>query len=137
VRFSIPRFGRPIDGVLREPLAGVFGDRVAQVRLHRGPIARVLAAWLGADAFVLGCRIFLSTPASRRIEARLPGSLSLLAHEIAHAEQYVRHGTFGFLARYAAEYLRGRLAGQAHREAYRSISFERAAEKAARPFRRV
>lgn len=49
----------------------------------------------------------------------------LLRHELAHVAQWRRLGVPGFLARYLGAYMRGRLAGRTHREAYRAIPLER------------
>jgi hypothetical protein len=38
--------------------------------------------------------------------------------------QYARHGVVGFLARYVTDYVRGRIRGLTHREAYLAIPFE-------------
>ena len=59
-------------------------------------------------------------------------SVRLLRHELEHVEQYRRHGVAGFLRRYLAAYLRGRLRGYGHWGAYRRIAFEAAAEWRAR-----
>lgn len=59
-------------------------------------------------------------------------SVRLLRHELEHVEQYRRHGVAGFLRRYLAAYLRGRLRGYGHWGAYRRIPFEASAEWRAR-----
>lgn len=57
-------------------------------------------------------------------------AIELLAHELTHVRQYRRYGMAAFLGRYLGEYLRARLTGAPHVEAYRRISFEREAESA-------
>lgn len=59
------------------------------------------------------------------------GRRTLLAHELAHVEQYARLGTIRFLRRYVGEYLvnLGRL--HSHRRAYLAISLEAEARAAA------
>ena len=59
-------------------------------------------------------------------------AIELLAHELTHVRQYGRYGMAAFLGRYLGEYLRARLAGAPHTEAYRRISFEREAESTSR-----
>ena len=59
-------------------------------------------------------------------------SVRLLRHELEHVEQYRRHGIAGFLRKYLAAYLRGRLRGYGHWGAYRRIPFEASAEWRAR-----
>jgi len=56
----------------------------------------------------------------------------LLRHELEHVAQYRRFGFLGFLRRYLAAYLGGRLRGYGHRSAYRRIPFEASAEWRAR-----
>ncbi len=50
--------------------------------------------------------------------------LALIAHEIAHCQQYRRHGAWRFRARYLASYFKNRLRGMNHLKAYRNIPFE-------------
>lgn len=50
--------------------------------------------------------------------------LALLAHEIAHCQQYDRYGTWRFRARYLGEYFKHRRRGMNHVAAYWNISFE-------------
>ena len=51
----------------------------------------------------------------------------LLAHELVHVRQWRELGALRFLWRYLGAYLRGRLAGLGHRDAYAAIPFEREA----------
>jgi hypothetical protein len=48
----------------------------------------------------------------------------LIAHELVHVQQWREHGALPFLARYLADYARGRLRGQPHWTAYAAIPFE-------------
>jgi len=105
---------------------------VRHARLHIGWFARVLTSVAGASAIVFGRRIFLAASAASTCGADAPAAAELLAHELAHVRQYRRYGMAAFLGRYVGEYLRSRLAGASHRDAYRGISFEREAERAAR-----
>jgi len=86
-------------------------------------------------AIVFGRRVFLGTEAEREVSAEGPAAAELLAHELVHVRQYRRLGAAAFLGHYVGEYLRGRLAGASHAEAYRAISFEREAEEEATGFR--
>jgi Domain of unknown function (DUF4157) len=79
--------------------------------------------------------VYLGTEAERKVSAEGPAAAELLAHELVHVRQYHRLGAAAFLGYYVGEYLRGRLAGASHAEAYRAISFEREAEAAASDFR--
>lgn len=55
----------------------------------------------------------------------------LLAHEMAHVRQWAELGSVGFLWRYLGGYLRGRVRGLSHQEAYRGITLEQEAESEA------
>ena len=70
---------------------------------------------LGVEAVTLGHHIFYVGFNPRA---------ALRRHEEKHVEQYEEHGFIGFLIKYFIEYLRGRLKGLGHWEAYREISFE-------------
>ena len=50
--------------------------------------------------------------------------LALLAHEIAHCQQYDRYGAWRFRVRYLSEYFKYRRRGMNHATAYWHISFE-------------
>jgi uncharacterized protein DUF4157 len=112
---------------------GEFELEVRRARLHAGLLARLLTTLAGANAIVFGRRIFLTPHAREAIEQDAAAGRRLLAHELTHVRQYRRYGMAAFLGRYVGEYLRARLAGASHRDAYLSISFERDAEKASRP----
>jgi hypothetical protein len=100
-------------------------------RLDSGLLARFAARLLNADAFVLGRRIFLSRDAAAEIVSGSERGSRILAHELEHVRQYVRHGIAPFLLRYTADYVRARFSGASHGEAYLSIAFEREAFLAA------
>jgi hypothetical protein len=51
----------------------------------------------------------------------------LLAHELVHVRQWRELGAVRFLWRYLSAYVRGRLHGLGHRDAYTAIPFEREA----------
>ena len=55
---------------------------------------------------------------------------SLLNHESKHLEQAKRAYILGFYIRYLYEYIKGRLSGLRHRQAYLNISYEKEARKA-------
>ena len=100
------------------------------IRLDSGLLARTAAWLLRADAFVLRRRIFLSRDAAAEIASGSERGSRILAHELEHVRQYDRHGVAGFLVRYAADYVRARLSGASHAEAYLAIGFEREAFRA-------
>ena len=49
---------------------------------------------------------------------------ALLHHELVHVRQWREQGVLGFLTRYLSAYLRGRLRGLGHWDAYRGIPAE-------------
>jgi hypothetical protein len=66
------------------------------------------------------------------VRTRAASNRHLLRHELIHVEQFRRHGFVGFLRRYVTDYLRLRLRGYNHRNAYLRIPFEIEAEWKAR-----
>jgi hypothetical protein len=49
---------------------------------------------------------------------------SLIIHEVVHVSQWREEGYFRFARRYLGDYLRGRLRGMSHGDAYRAIGYE-------------
>lgn len=88
----------------------------------------------GVAGITLGRRVYLDPSV-----AALPREqvVAILHHEIVHVNQYRRHGIFGFIARYAFEYLRNRLRGMSALDAYREISFEKEAMAEELPIERA
>ena len=56
----------------------------------------------------------------------------LIVHELMHVEQVRRQGPLTHSIRYVSDYLRGRLSGLRHWDAYRAVRFEEEARAAAR-----
>ena len=100
-------------------------------RWETGPLARTATRLARADAMVLGRRILLSQSALQTLDSGGEEAVRLVAHELAHVEQYRRVGLAGFLLRYAGDYVLSRLRGASHAVAYRSIAFEREAQRLA------
>ena len=88
------------------------------IRLREGIPRYVIGEPLG---YVEGRTIYLRKGA---FQPDTTDGLALLAHEIAHCQQYERVGTLRFLARYAWAYCRNRLRGMNHDAAYQNIPFE-------------
>ena len=59
-------------------------------------------------------------------------SSRLRKHEYEHIKQYQESGVVGFLVKYIWEYIKNRIKGLNHYEAYYNISYEVKARKAAR-----
>lgn len=82
--------------------------------------------WIGpVKAMSLPRRIYVTQEIFDKIIAG--NARRLLAHESAHIEQWKQYGRVGFLARYLTDYVRNRLRGLPHTEAYRAIPFEKEA----------
>lgn len=88
------------------------------LRLVGGPVPP------GAAAITLGRLI--------SVRARSAGNERLLRHELVHVEQWKRLGFVGFGRRYLGAYLRWRVHGHGHLDAYRRIPLEVEAEWRAR-----
>ena len=108
-------------------LLGASGDAVI---LDAGPAGRLLVWLCRAEAVTVGRSVFFSRRGWLELERRSRKGLVLLAHELAHVDQYRRRGLLAFLAAYLGEYLEGRRRSLSHRQAYLEISFEREARLA-------
>ena len=62
------------------------------------------------------------------VRRRAAQNEQLLRHELVHVEQWRRFGVVGFLRRYLGAYVRWRLRGHSHWDAYRRIPLEVEAE---------
>ena len=99
-------------------------------RLYAGAFSRLVTRLLGAEAVTFGTCVLLSRAAAHEVRQGTEYGRRLLAHELAHVEQYAREGFVPFLARYLASYVRGRARGLSHAEAYAAIPYEREAARA-------
>jgi hypothetical protein len=94
------------------------GFDLRRVRIHEGIPRYVVGRPIGyADRD----HIYFA-PGAYRVDT--VAGLALIAHELAHCRQYGRYGTWRFRARYLAAYLKNRLRGMNHPQAYRNIPFE-------------
>jgi hypothetical protein len=123
--------------------SGVDADRLAQVCPRVNPAkvkVREAPWWLmrlwpkGISAMATPWALY-ATPqvidrCRRGCEPRRNGAL--IVHELMHLEQLAREGTLRHIVRYVADYLRGRLRGLGHWDAYRSVGFEEEARAASR-----
>ena len=98
-----------------------------------GPLASGVTHLLGASAVTFGTRIFLSFGASAEIARGTEDGRRIVAHELAHVEQYARDGFVPFLWRYIGDYFAGRFRGLSHLDAYAAIPYEREAQRAEEP----
>jgi len=103
--------------IFPERLTSAIAETRAKIRLG---YPWWLRPFLAGDviAITLGRRIFLR---GAMTGAKLE---KLLRHELVHVRQVNRHGLLGFLARYAAEFVRHWWRVRDVNRAYRLISFE-------------
>lgn len=103
-------------------LPGVPLDRVA---FRRMPSALEWLIGDRASAITIGYTVFIR---SDIINAVAAGAMpELTAHELVHVRQWREQGAVRFLWRYVSEYLRLRMLGLGHDDAYRRIGAEWAA----------
>jgi hypothetical protein len=74
----------PLDGQVRNRLAGVLEMRIPSVKIYTNPAADQVAQQYGADAVTFGRSILFRTG---RYEPETPRGLGLLGHELTHAAQ--------------------------------------------------
>ena len=128
---SAHRQGEPLSPLLRTQLGKYFpGLDLDSVRLHQGIPRYVPGRPAG---YVSRQKIFLAQGVLQFADAEF---LALVAHELVHVRQYRELGPWRFRWAYLREYLVGRLRGQDHIAAYRSISFEHAAREVEERVRR-
>jgi hypothetical protein len=48
----------------------------------------------------------------------------LVVHELVHVRQWIESGPLRFLLRYVGDYVRGRIGGRSHSDAYMAIRYE-------------
>jgi hypothetical protein len=115
----------------------ILGTPRGRITLWGTAPARLIARSCSAEAVTFGRSVLFSSRGWRSLENGSGAGLALLAHEAAHVAQYQRLGTATFLWAYVWEYLRGRLQGLSHQQAYSEISFEREARRVEREARRL
>jgi hypothetical protein len=87
------------------------------------PAPRWLARVWGSDISAMTVRTTIYVRSS--LLAGDPATLGpLIVHELVHVRQWTQLGTPRFLWRYVSGYLRGRLTGLSHPDAYRAIPLE-------------
>jgi hypothetical protein len=118
-------------GLLRDVMPRVDPDRV---RLRVAPSWFVWLWAKGIAAVTTPWGVYVH-PNVRERFAIVPADRSLgllMVHELMHVEQLARLGTVRHSARYAFDYVRGRLRRRGHWEAYRQVQLEVEARGAAR-----
>ena len=98
---------------------------ISGVSIRMMPYWMQMALGTSVAAITLGNNIFA---AKDRYEAVVSGkNPGLVVHELVHVDQWRREGSVAFVSRYVSEYVRNRMIGLDHRNAYRAIGFEVAA----------
>jgi hypothetical protein len=89
---------------LEEFFREYFGDeklKLPEIQIYGRRGARLLTRLLSVDGITFGRHIFITPRHLRRGEdKRLYAPRELIAHEITHTLQYLRHGTFKFFYLY-------------------------------------
>jgi Domain of unknown function (DUF4157) len=110
--------------VLAAEGAGLLGTGLPYDRASLWPMPRMVHAIVGSRvaAITLGSRIYVDRA---RLEGLVRGEdPELLAHELIHVAQWRRDGVVAFLSTYIRDYVRLRILGLSHAEAYRRIGYE-------------
>jgi hypothetical protein len=99
-------------------------------------VASKLFRWFwfeGIAAVALPTGIFVQPAVMERFRAGAEPERSgrLIVHELMHIEQWRRLGAFRHVSQYVGDYLRQRLSGIGHWEAYRAIRLEQEAREVA------
>jgi hypothetical protein len=93
---------------LEEFFREYFGDenlKLPEIQIYGRSGSRLLTKLLSVDGITFGRHIFITPRCLRRREdERLYAPRELIAHEIAHTAQYLRHGTFKFFYSYLKGY---------------------------------
>lgn len=116
------RFDSP---ALRVRLLPTYPETVV-VRPFPGGVRRLWPSWVGAVTLPWGIYV---RPDLLDGDPEALGRL--LCHELVHVRQWKTLGALGFLRRYLSDYLRGRLRGLSHRQAYQAIGLELEAARVA------
>jgi hypothetical protein len=122
--------------------AGVDLDAVRDLMPHVDPAAvtvKVAPRWLrkvwfkGVTAMTLPSGIYVQPAVMDHFRAGAEPQRwgRLIVHELMHAEQWRRLGVIRHTTQYLGDYLRGRLRGRRHADAYREIRLEAEARQAA------
>lgn len=106
------------------------GLRLPEIRVHAGPLARLLTALNGISGITFGRHVFVS-PAlvGRDAKGRPVLNGRLLVHEAAHVLQYERSGFVRFLRGYLRGYLSALRAGRSLGRAARNAAYLAIAEE--------
>ena len=105
-----------------------------QIRSARPWFRRLWAPGIAAVATPWGVYVTDSVYERIRSGAEPQRDGTLVVHELTHLEQFRRLGPVRHLTHYAADYLKARIAGSKHWDAYRGIRLEVEAREVAAEF---
>lgn len=108
-----------------QEVVGLADLDLVPVRVLPKAARPLLGRWVGA--ITLPWAVYVAADVLTGDRRRLA---RLLVHELAHVAQWRALGVGGFLRRYLTDYLRVRIGGGSHRQAYAAISLERQAVEA-------
>jgi hypothetical protein len=91
----------------------------------------------GIAAVAMPWAIYVTEPVYARTQegAEVGRDGPLIVHELAHIDQFIRLGPIRHVVRYVGDYVRGRVRGLSHWEAYRAVRLEVEAREIAAGFR--
>lgn len=118
------RVGPLLDGAgLQTPIVLAMTGLTGVDRVDVRPAPRWLRRlWIGdTAAMTFVSRVWMSQELLDGDPVRLG---RLLVHELVHVRQYGQIGVVRFLGLYLFDYVRARIRGRSHRDAYRSIRYE-------------
>jgi hypothetical protein len=108
-------------GISPETVTSTLDVNLEQIAIRPAP------SWLATlwgetiSAMTVGSTIYIRS----NVLAADPSALGpLIVHELVHVQQWAELGVVRFLWQYVTGYLRGRLTGLAHEDAYRAIPIE-------------
>jgi hypothetical protein len=107
--------------------AGIDGSDLPAAGVSIVPMPRIMQALVGRHVRAMTLRrTILVSPGE--FDGVVRGtSKQLLAHELIHVGQWGRDGVVGFVVWYVGDYVRLRVIGLDHADAYRHIGYEYAA----------
>lgn len=98
------------------------GLPIGRVRIVRMPASLTKLLGSGVHAMTIGKTVFVHADHFDAVVSG--GEPELLAHELVHVRQWADRGAVRFLHAYVTDYLRLRMYGLDHRQAYRGIGIE-------------
>jgi hypothetical protein len=116
-----PKFLLSASGISPAQVTSTLGGNLDQIVIRPAPSWLAKLWGKGISAMALRSTIFIRSS----VLGSDPSALGpLIVHELVHVRQWAELGVIRFLWQYVAGYLRGRLTGLPHQDAYRVIPIE-------------